>query len=173
MERTPESKFLTLWEWVPESLFDRRRYQFSPCEFWILSWMMAQLHPLVWVARVPYMKVRYVGLIPPRSIQKLKLGFLHPGCVPQSHVYDDAYLSLLFKSLRNALFLSKQPLQPIIQNFLTFILLWNPEKSHSPQMNLWLLLTSWIQQYRLFRYIYWLLKPNHNTRGTRAFKSTS
>lgn len=83
---------------------------------------MAQLHPLVWVARVPYMKVRDVGLIPPRSTKKLKLSFLHPGCLSQSHVYDDAYLFLLFKMLRNTLFLSKEPFQPINQNFLTFIL---------------------------------------------------
>lgn len=122
--------------WVPDSLFDSRRHQFSPREFLICSWMMAQLHPLVWVARVPYMKVRDVGLIPPRSTQKLKLGFLHPGCLSQSHVYDDAYLFLLFKRLRNTLFLSKEPLQPINQNFLTFILFWNAEKSGSPQMNL-------------------------------------
>ena len=119
--------------WVPESLFGSRRHQFSPCEFWILSWIMAQLHPLAWVA---YMEVRDVGLIPPRSTQKLKLGFLHPGCLSPSHVYDDAYLFLLFQRLRNALFLSKEPLQPIIQNFLTSILFWNPEKWGFAQTNL-------------------------------------
>jgi len=103
---------------------------------------MAQLHPLVWVARVPYMKIRDVGLIPPSNIKKLKLGFLCPGCVSQPHVYDDAFLFLLLKRLRNALFLSKEHLQQIIQNFLTFYLFWNPEKLGSPQTNLQLLLTS-------------------------------
>lgn len=44
-------------------------------------------------SQVPYMKVRDVGLIPPRSTQKIKLGFLHPGCLSQSHLYDGAYLS--------------------------------------------------------------------------------
>lgn len=70
--------------------------------------MKAWLHLFVLVAGVSYMEVRKVGLIPPKSIQKLKLGFFmcpNPMCV-MVHIY------LFFSKGREMLwFFSKVPLQ--------------------------------------------------------------